>query len=395
MMTFILAITWLVSAASWGQFHPATYPAVRSAVAFHFTEPDLAIDTSGFRDGAHHWRRIRDATRVIQVLPKQPEYAPHQVREIAANILLFQRANGGWPKDYDMLAVLTDEQKAVLRATHDRTDTSFDNHNSHSQAEYLARAYAALGDENWRDACLRGFDFLLAAQLPSGGFPQRFPNAKGYAANITFNDGVMIGIVDVLQDAAEGAPHWKWLDAARQENAKQSVARAVDCILKCQIRVGGESTGWCQQHDPATFEAASARTFELASGCPQDTTEIVRFLMRQSPPTPEIAAAIDAAVAWLRKTRLNGIVVKSIPAPVENFPRHRANFDIVVEALPSAPPIWARHYEIGTDKPIFASRDGVKKYALSDIDRERRTGSAWYGAWPQALLEVEYPKWRK
>jgi len=28
---------------------------------------------------------------------------------------------GGWPKDYDMLAVLTDEQKAALRATHEKS----------------------------------------------------------------------------------------------------------------------------------------------------------------------------------------------------------------------------------------------------------------------------------
>ena len=29
----------------------------------------------------------------------------------------------------------------------------------------------------------------------------------------------------------------------------------------------------------------------------------------------------------------------------------------------------ARHYEIGTDRPIFAGRDAVKRYALSEIER--------------------------
>jgi len=70
------------------------------------------IDTSGFRDSRNHWRHIRDENRFIQVLPGQAEYRRTQVREIVANILLFQRSNGGWPKDYDMLAVLTEEQKA-------------------------------------------------------------------------------------------------------------------------------------------------------------------------------------------------------------------------------------------------------------------------------------------
>ena len=90
------------------------------------------IDTSGFHDSAGHWRHIRDTNRFIQVLPDQPSYPPAQVREIVANILLFQRENGGWPKDYDMTAVLSAEQKATVLATKSRADTSFDNHNGHA-----------------------------------------------------------------------------------------------------------------------------------------------------------------------------------------------------------------------------------------------------------------------
>ena len=44
------------------------------------------------------------------------------------------------------------------------------------QVDYLARAYVAVGERAWREACLRGFDFMLAAQLASGGFPQRYPD---------------------------------------------------------------------------------------------------------------------------------------------------------------------------------------------------------------------------
>jgi hypothetical protein len=107
---------------------------------------------------------------------------------------------------------LTPEQKAAIQATHDRIDTSFDNHNIHSQVDYLARAYASVGDNAWRDACLRGLDFMLLAQLEDGGFPQRYPDPTEYAAHITFNDGVTIGILNVLKDAGDDMPHWKWLD---------------------------------------------------------------------------------------------------------------------------------------------------------------------------------------
>lgn len=353
------------------------------------------IDVSGFLSSAHHWRDLRDASRFIQVEPNQPAFAPAQVREIVTNILLFQRDNGGWPKDYDMTAILTEAQKAKVRATRGRTDTSFDNGNVHSQVAYLAQACAQAGEPAWRDACVRGLDFILSAQYPNGGFPQRFPRPENYHAHITFNDGAMIGCLNVLKDAADAAPQFAWLDANRRARARAAVQRGVVCILQCQIRVDGKLTAWCQQHDEETYEPRPARTFELASLCPQDTTEIVRFLMRLEPPTPEVVHAMDAAVAWLAKVRLSGIRVERVKAPPEEFLRYTADFDKVVTKDSTAPPLWARHYEMGTDRPIFAGRDGVKKYALAEIERERRTGTAWYGNWPQKLLEQDYPQWRK
>jgi len=352
------------------------------------------IDTSGFRDATHHWRRINEPERVMQPLPDQPSYRADQVREIAANVLLFQRANGGWPKDYDMLAVLTPEQSKAVRDSHDRTDTTFDNHTTHTQVDYLARAFALLGDPAHRAACERGFDFILGAQYPNGGFPQRWPNVKGIAGHITFNDGVMIGILGVLRAAAEGEPHFAWLDAARRERARGAVDRGVACLLRAQIRVEGNPTGWGQQHDAKTLETTAARTFELACTSPADTTEIVRFLMRGGRPTPEIVAAVDAAVAWLRAVKLTGIRVERVAAPAVEFFRHKADFDVVVTTDAKAPPLWARMVEVGTNRPIFASRDGVKVYSLAEVDRERRTGSGWYGNWPLRLIENEYPKWR-
>jgi PelA/Pel-15E family pectate lyase len=354
-----------------------------------------AIDTSGFRSSAHHWRNIRDSSRFIPALPDQPVYAPTQVRGIVANILLFQRENGGWPKDYDMLAVLTENQKAAVEATRKRSDASFDNGNLHSQVDYLARAYAVYGETEWREACLRGFDFMLHAQYSNGGFPQRYPKPKDYHAHITLNDGVMIGILNVLKDAADGQPHFAWLDAERRDRAREAVQRGVECLLKCQIRGDGQPTGWCQQHDETTFEARPARAFELASICPQDTTEVVRFLMRWEQPSPEVVRAVEAAVNWMREVKLTGLRLEKVNAPREEFLRHTADFDVVLRPDAQAKPLWARHYEIGTNRPIFAGRDGVKKYALAEIERERRTGTPWYGTWPQKLLDKDFSKWHE
>ncbi len=59
----------------------------------------------------------------------------------------------------------------------------------------------------------------------------------------------------------------------------------------------------------------------------------------------------------------------------------------VVVRDPNAPPLWARFYNIETNAPVFADRDGIPKATLAEIGDERRNGYAWYGNWPQKLLE--------
>jgi len=356
--------------------------------------PLQPISIYEFHDSVHHWRAIRDEGRFIKAEPDQPSYAPSQVREIVSNILLFQRPNGGWPKDYDMTAILTEEQKAAIVESRSRNDSSFDNGNLHSQVDYLARAYTEAGEPAWRDACVRGLDYIFAAQYPNGGFPQRYPKAQDFHAHITFNDGVMIGCMNLLKDAADREPHFAWLDEERSEKARDAVRRGVECILKCQIRVDGKLTGWCQQHDRVTYEARPGRTFELASICPQDSTETVEFLMRFDSPKPEIVQAVEGAVEWLSTVKLSGVRVETVKAPKEEFQRYTADYDRVVVQDAAAPPLWARHYEIGTNHPVFAGRDGVRKYAFAEIERERRTGTPWFGKWPEKLIDEEYPKWR-
>lgn len=358
----------------------------------HPAEKPLAV--SGFRDCASHWRNIRDSNRIIQPRPNQPSWRADQMEEIAANLLLFQRSNGGWPKDYDMTAVLDDDQKLTVASTRDRTDTSFDNHNVFPQVIWLAGMYQRTERAEYRESCERGIDFVLNAQYPGGGFPQRYPDTSGYHGHITFNDGAMMGLMNLLKSVSEREPPFEWVDDKRKAQAADAVHRGIACILKCQIIVDGIHTGWCQQHDRDTHEPVPARSFELASICPQETTEIVLFLQKVQQTDSGAASsvaeqsqfAVTAALEWLQKVKLAGIRVEKVPAPPEDFLRHTADFDIVVREDPSAPAIWARHYEIGTNRPIFAGRDGVRKYSLLEVARERRTGTRWYGDWPADLL---------
>ena len=353
------------------------------------------IDVAGFADSRHHWRNVIQPERFMQATgPDQPAYGPEQVREIAANILLFQRANGGWPKDYDMRAVLTEAQQKLVRDTQAKTDSSYDNHNTHPQVAYLARAFVATGDEAVRAGCVRGLDFMLSSQYANGGFPQRWPNPGAIAKRITLNDGVMMGIMNVLKDAADRVPAFAWLDEERRARCAAAEARGTACLLRMQVTANVGRTGWGQQHDETTLATVGARSFELPCIAPGDTVEVLGFLMRYERPSPEIVAAVEAAVAWLKKTQLTGITTKRVPAPPAEFARHKTDFDVVVVSDDQAPPLWARMVEPGSDRPIFASRDGLTVYSLAEVDRERRTGSGWYVTAPRRLLATDYPAWR-
>src|SRR5476649_1645610 len=72
------------------------------------------VDPEPFADNAHHWYDIFDKKNVINARPGQPVYKPAEITNIADNILLYQKNNGGWPKNYDIFAILADQQKADL-----------------------------------------------------------------------------------------------------------------------------------------------------------------------------------------------------------------------------------------------------------------------------------------
>ena len=117
--------------------------------------------------------------------------------------------------------------------------------------------------------------------------------------------------------------------------------------------------------------------------------------MRLNAPDQRVIEATEDAVAWLRRARLLGTRLQRISAPETDFGSHTERFDVIIVSDSDAKPIWARHYEIETDRPVFAGRDSVKRYSLREIERERRTGTPWYGNWPSELLERDFPAWQR
>jgi PelA/Pel-15E family pectate lyase len=352
------------------------------------------IDTSGFSDSRHHWYDIYEEDNVINPEPNQPCYRPTQIKEIADNILLYQKDNGGWPKNYDMRAILTKEQKDKLIRAKSNLHTTFDNSSTYSQIEYLAKAYQVTKAEKYKDGCLRGIDFTLSAQYANGGWPQFFPLESKYTRHITFNDDAMTGIMKMLKDIIDNKPYYAFVDSERRQKAKIAFEKGLDCILKCQITDNGKLASWCQQHDENDLRPTKGRAYELPSICNDEGAGVVLLLMSIDKPSKEIINSVQAAVRWFEELKLSGIRVEQINAPEVQYQLRVSKIDRVVVKDANAPPIWARFYEFGTHRPLFSNRQSQLLYSMAEVDRERRSGYTWYTYEPQKVLDA-YSAWEK
>jgi unsaturated rhamnogalacturonyl hydrolase len=312
--------------------------------------------------------------------------SPEAVR-IADDVVRHQRTSGGWPKNVDMARGLDEAERDRVAAERAGTDSTIDNGATFTQMRLLARVAEATGATRFRESFERGLEFLLAAQHPGGGWPQFFPLRDDYTRHVTFNDGAMIGVLRLLREVAAGSPPFHFVTRPRREAAARATARGLATILAAQVRVGGRPTAWCAQHDAVTLEPRPARRYEPVSLSGRESVEIVEYLMEER--GPGVAEAVEGAVAWLRQARIEGRRVERVPAP--ELPE---GFDVVVRDDPAAPPLWARFYEIGTNRPMFLGRDGVVRATLAEIEPERRTNYSWLGPYAADLLARRYPAWR-
>lgn len=312
---------------------------------------------------------------------------------VADNMLLYQRSVGGWPKHINEVKVdytktLSDGEKAGLIDDKGRNDATIDNNATSKEIRYLLKAFKTSSNKAYLQAAENGIRYLLVMQKPNGGFPQFYPDSSLYRGQITYNDNAMVNALNVLWDVAYGKNGFDVVDANLKAPSLNAVNRGIECILNTQVKMNGKLTVWCAQHDKKTLQPVKARTFELVSLSGSESADIVEFLMKVDKPSARIKEAINSAVAWLDASKIKGYKTERIKDPKQ------PKGEDVVLVKDSASTIWARFYDVDTGKPFFSGRDGVKKWNLSEIEVERRTGYAWYGTWPQKLLEKEYPAWK-
>ena len=317
-------------------------------------------------------------------------FATAEAKEVAENVLLYQRNIGGWPKNIQMQKPLTPAEKQDLIALKtDLNEITTDNGATCQEMLFLSKMYAQVPDERYKNAFLSGLDYLLKAQYDNGGWPQFFPLKKGYYTHITYNDDSMVHILNVLKEIAEKKDYYSIKPAeATIEKSKIAFDKGIDCILKTQYKQNGVLTAWCAQHDEITLLPAKARAYELPSLSGKESAKIVLLLMSIKNASPEIVTAVNSAVAWFEKTKITDLREERVPV---------ANSKIMEKVMvkdPNAEPLWARFMELSDNTPFFCDRDGIKKVTLAEIGQERRTGYNWYTNEPKEVLK-KYPNWKK
>jgi PelA/Pel-15E family pectate lyase len=314
-------------------------------------------------------------------------YSTAAGQENLERILSYQTPSGGWCKGYTLTAKRANTTERDSYGEWSGTPT-IDNHATTTEINILAKATRVTKSAKYREATERGLDFLLKRQYENGGWPQRSPidGGRDYGTHITLNDGAMLHVLEILRAIESKQADWAWLDEQRRQQASQALERGIECLLKMQIKVGDQLTVWCAQHDAKTLKPAPARAYELASLSGGESAGIVKFLMSIPRPNPRLQKAIRQAVAWYENSKITGFEVQEV--------KTQQGKDKVLVANPQAEPLWARFYELDSNRPIFCSRDGVVKYKLSEISQERRTGYAWYGTWGKDL-QKSLTRWEK
>jgi len=307
---------------------------------------------------------------------KQPDswFESPEAQRIAANVLSHQSPLGSWPKNINTGVKPYQGDPKDLHGT-------FDNDATLGELRFLARMYKTSKDNSYLKVFDKGLAHILQAQYPTGGWPQFYPPGRKYHRHITFNDNCMVNILQFLRDVAV-ADGFRFVPPAERKAAKQAFDKGIACILKCQIVVKGELTAWCQQHDEVTLVPRGGRTYEPAAITGGESADIIRLLISLEQPSPEVAKAVTSACRWYEQSKIMGLRLE------------KQNGDRITVADANAPPIWARYYEIGINRPIFSGRDGVIKYDLAQIEAERRNGYNWLGYWPKDLLANDYPAWK-
>ena len=252
-----------------------------------------------------------------------------------------QLKSGGWTysiehdlkRNRSLYHHLTEDKAADGKKL--RNTTTFDDNNTQYATRFLMSVDQYVDDPKIDDALSRALACLLTAQYKEGGWDgawaQRYPPpSKGYGAYPTYNDNTMSDCVRTMLMAYKvyGKPEYL-----------ASVKRCLEFYLRSQQP--DPQGAWAQQYD-REVKPAWARRFEPPSITGGESCGNCRLLMDMFIELGDARYldAVGRAVDWYRRSRIGGTEKAGV---------------------------WARFYEVGTNKPLYFTRTYKLVYTDDDL----------------------------
>ncbi len=269
-------------------------------------------------------------------------------QEVKQALLWTQLASGGWETSHDYAPAAA--RKRHYRRDLDAGDTERGTRHAHTTLDddktqfalrfllELAHLPESKEDTQLHAALKFGLDSLLAAQMPSGGWPQGFsgpadpklPVKKptlptewprtwpelNYTGYVTLNDGNLFSIAKLLARAHELTKDDRYLTALKKLGDFHLLAQCPE-----------PQPGWAQQYN-ANMEPTWARKFEPPAISGHETLWALETLHEIWLVTGEnkYQTPYQSALAWLERSKLPGN-------------------------------LYARFYEMHTNKPLYFVKD--------------------------------------
>lgn len=279
-------------------------------------------------------------------------------KEAAEALMWCQMATGGWDSDFDFdprksrkYHFRRDIEAGDMDPAGRHGDSTLDDQKTQSALRFLlelAHCDACKDDKDLRAALKFGFDGLLAAQAPNGGWPQHYkgpadptapvkkptlpnpwpqkwPNVD-YTGFYTLNDNNIKVAIQLMLRAYELEKDERYLASAK---------KAGDFLLLA--RLPDPQPVWAQQYN-REMEPAWARKFEPPAACSVETLGALGALndLYLATNDAKYLEPMKPVLAWLEKVKLKD-------------------------------GRWARFYELGTDRPLYC-KAGTYEVTFDDTD---------------------------
>jgi PelA/Pel-15E family pectate lyase len=209
---------------------------------------------------------------------------------------------------------------------------TFDDEGTAEVCKFMLRMYVEKKDPKYKAALDKALKFVLEAQYPVGGWPQRYPlkdefhhhgNAD-YTSYITFNDDVIGENIEFLIMVYQ---------ALGDESVLGPIRKAMDCYIACQQPQ--PQPAWGLQHTVNDLKPSAARTYEPKAFATHATASNLSQMMTfyQLTGDAKYLARIPEALDWLDSVRLPDDVA---PGKAR----------------------WPTFVQVGTGKPLYVHRTG-------------------------------------